>query len=164
MSKSKFVGIMALIVFSLSVLLIGNADAGEKFKFRIVWYIVKAERINIGDEKDHFIRIIESKGIVTNMEGKAFGDGWLSWNTGLADVNPPSGATVSGYGAWTDKDGDKIYWKWNLLNASGPNPATFYKGTGKFQGVQGKATYSLVYTADPNQFYADWEGEVELPR
>jgi hypothetical protein len=63
----------------------------------------------------------------------------------------------------TDKDGDKAYFKWDQ-KPSGPNRMTFYKGTGKFKGIQGKGTWSPIYTADPTEMFADWEGEIELPR
>ena len=63
----------------------------------------------------------------------------------------------------TDKDGHKIYMKFDQ-KPSGPSPWTFFKGTGKFEGVRGKGTYISVLTADPTLWYSNWEGEVELPR
>ncbi len=36
------------------------------------------------------------------------------------------------------------------------------KGTGKFEGIQGKGTWQFYPVGD--QAYHDWEGEVELPR
>jgi hypothetical protein len=163
MSKSKIVGIVALIAFTMGILLVGDVVAGEKFKCRIVWYVTKNEQINVGDETGHVVALREAKGIVSNIQGKTFGEGWVALNTALVDISPKTGATGSGYLTWADKDGDKIYMKWDL-KPPGPHPLTFFKGTGKFEGVQGKATFSLLYTRDPMQFYADWEGEVELPR
>jgi hypothetical protein len=69
-----------------------------------------------------------------------------------------------GYNVWTDKDGDKIYESWEGRNDGkgwkGTN--TFLKGTGKYEGIKGKATW-VWYAAAPFQSYSDWEGEVELP-
>jgi hypothetical protein len=163
MFKSKIVAIMALIAFVMGFVLVGNVVAGEKFKCRNVWYVTKNEQINVGDETGHVVTLREYKGIVSNMQGKTFGEGWVTWCTALLDISPKTGVAGGGYMTWADKDGDKIYMKWHL-KPPGPHPLTFFKGTGKFEGVQGKATFSVVYTRDPMQFYADWEGEVELPR
>ena len=163
MSTSKIVAMMASIVFAGGIFWVGNTVAGEKFKVRTVWYGTKWDTINVGDEKDHVLGLSESKGIVSNMEGKTFGEGWLAYGTGIVDINPKTGATGEGYDTFTDKDGDKIYMKW-AWKPTGPNPWTFYKGTGKFEGVQGKGTWSMIFTADPMLWYCPWEGEVELPR
>jgi hypothetical protein len=163
MSKSKFVAMLVLIVFAVGIFLMGEVVAGEKFKCRTVWHSTKWNPINVGDEKDHVVALGENKGIVSNREGKTFGEGWLAYGTSILDISPKTGATGNGYDTYTDKDGDKIYMKWAAI-PTGPNPWTFFKGTGKFLGVNGKGTWSVVFTADPTQWYADWEGEIELPR
>jgi len=163
MSKSKIVGVMALIVFAVGMLLVCNAVAGEKIKCDTVWYTTKWDTINVGDEKDHVVAVWEGKGIVLNMEGKTFGEGLLAHGSGLYDINPKTGMIGDGYDTYTDKDGDKIYMKFDA-KPSGPNEWTFYKGTGKFRGIQGKGTWSWVPSADPTLGYAPWEGEIELPR
>ncbi len=162
MSKSKIVGMMALIAFAMGIVLVGDVMAGEKIKCRTVWYTTKWEQINVGDEKDHVVAVWEGKGIVSNMEGKTLMDGFLGYGSGIYDISPKTGAIGSGYNIFTDKDGDKIYNKWDQKGSSGG--LTIYKGTGKFEGIQGKGTWSFVPSADPMQGYANWEGEVELPR
>jgi hypothetical protein len=111
MSKSKIVAMMTLVVFAISIFLVGNAVAGERFKCRGVFYTTKWEQINVGDEKDHVVAVSESKGMYSNMEGKTFGEGWLGWSGYIADISPKTGMTGSGYMTLTDKDGDKIYMK-----------------------------------------------------
>jgi hypothetical protein len=128
-----------------------------------VWHNTKWEQITVGDEKDHVVGVGEYKGIISNIEGKSFGDGWLTLMANLVDISPKTGVTGNGYITLTDKDGNKIYLKWDQ-KPGGPYPMTFFKGTGKFEGVQGKGTFSAVYTADPSRFYVDWDVEVELPR
>ena len=163
MSKSKIVGIMALIVFAMGILLVGDAVAGEKFKCREVSYVTKWEQINVGDEKGHMVVLFEAKGIDSNKEGKTFCEGWLHWKAGLLDINPKTGVTGNGYITLTDKDGHKIYAKWDV-KPSGPNEWSYFKGSGKFEGIKGKGTFSLIHTTDPSLYYVDLEGEVELPR
>ena len=163
MSRSKIVAMMALIVFAMGIFLVGDTLAGEYVKGRIVFYNTKWEPINVGDEKDHIVGIWEGKGINSNMEGKTFGDGYLVYSVGLLDVNPKAESTANGYTILTDKDGDKIYCKWDQKGSS-PQKWTYYKGTGKFEGIRGKGTASWVQSADPTLGYTPWEGEVELPR
>jgi len=163
MSKSKIVGMMALIAFTMGIVLVGNAVAGEKIKCRTVYYNTKWNQVNVGDEKDHVVAMAESKGIISNKEGKTFGDGWLAWTGGLYDLGPKGPNLGDGYMTLTDKDGDKIYMKW-AQKPTGSNPWTFYKGTGKFEGVKGRGTWFWTPSTDPTLFYTDWEGEVELPR
>ena len=151
---------MALVVFAMGIVLVDDALAAEKVKCRNVWYTTKWEQINVGDEKDHVVGLWEGKGIVSNMEGKTFGEGWLIYGQGITDVNPKT-RIADGYNTYTDKDGDKIYMKFDQKGLSGT--WTFFKGTGKFKGVQGKGTWSMFYTADPMLFYTNWESEVELP-
>ena len=162
MSKSKIVGLMALIVFTMGILLVSNVLAGEYVKWRGVYYTTKWEQINVGDEKDHVVAVGEWKGIYSNMQGKTLGDGWLGVCVGLMDMNPKAGVTGIGYVTLTDKDGNKIYLKWDQKGFSGG--WTFFKGTGKFEGIQGKGTWSWAPTPDAALFLIDWEGEVELPR
>ncbi len=93
-------------------------------------------------------------------------DGMVGVNVGSMDVNPKTG-TGFGHGVilFTDRDGDKLCWDWEGGAKAGPwsGPATIVKGTGKFQGLKGKATWSSV-DLSPTQFYVDWEGEMDLPR
>jgi hypothetical protein len=60
------------------------------------------------------------------------------------------------------RDPFPFYAKWDQKGLSGT--WTYYKGTGKFEGIQGKGSYSCVFSADPTLGYCAWEGEVELPR
>ncbi len=162
MSKSKIVGTMALIGFAMGILLVGDVVAGEKIKCRTVQHTTKWEQINVGDEKDHVVALWEAKGIVSNKEGKTFCDGWISYSQGIYDVSPKTGPIANGYNTFIDKDGDKIFTKWDQKGLLGTWISI--KGTGKFEGIKGKGTWSWVPVADPTLSYPDWEGEVELPR
>ncbi len=76
MSKSKIVGMMALIAFAMGILLVGDAVAGENVKARTVTHNTKCQQIDVGDEDGHVVVVGEDKGVSTNLEGKWFADGW----------------------------------------------------------------------------------------
>ena len=90
-------------------------------------------------------------------------DGMAGLVVGSTDANTKMG-TGFGHGEiiFTDGGGDQIYWAYEAKGEKGiwSGPATIVKGTGKFEGLKGKATWSQVVVA-PNQLYVDWEGEME---
>jgi hypothetical protein len=166
MSKSRIIALTALIILALGMTAVGNAVAGEKFKLRTAKYTVKWEQLDVGDEEGHIIAAHEAKGIVSNMEGRSFGDGWALRYVALLDINPKTGVTSgNGYEEMTDKDGDKIYKTWEgkaVAENRWEGEYTILKGTGKFEGIKGKGTFT-AYVVAPNQFYTDEEWEVDLP-
>ena len=166
MSKLKIAGIIALIAFAMGILSVGDAVAGEKFKWRAVWYTVKSESTNVPSEEGRIIQLNERKGILTVLQGSNVMDGMAGVNVGCVDTNAKMG-TGFGHGEmlFTDRDGDKMYWAWESKREKGfsSGPATIVRGTGKFEGMKGKAIYSS-FSVDPNLSYVDWEGEMELPR
>ena len=166
MSKSKIVAMMALITFAMGILLVGNAVAGEKFKMRAHWYWVKAEPINVPREEGRFLAVWNYKGILTVLQGNKLMDGMAADNVGCGDVNTKMGTGFAhGELLFTDRDGDKMYWTYEGKAVKGiwSGPSTFVKGTGKFEGMQGKSSWFQVVVG-PNLSYVDWDGEIELPR
>jgi hypothetical protein len=166
MSKSRIVGMVALVVFVMGIFLVGDAVAGEKYKFRAVWYRVKFDSVNVPSEEGRIILILEDKGILTVLEGNKLMDGMAGVNIGCADVNTKTG-TGFGHGEtfFTDRDGDKMYWAWEGKAVKGiwSGRDTLVRATGKFKGMKGEGTFLAVDVA-PNQFYVDRQGEIELPR
>ena len=163
MSKSKMVGMMVLIVFAMSILLVGDALAGEKFKCRTVGYTTKFQPIDVGDEDGHVVGVWECKGIQTNMEGKWFNNGWVDIERGFSDVNVKTGVgSIFFYGEVTDKDGDKYYYKGEGKDFKSSR-WEIVKGTGKFEGIHGGGTAKIYFPAE-NLFYGDAEWDIELPR
>ncbi len=164
MSKFKIVGIiMALIAFVMSILLAGNSVAAEKFKWRVTWYGVKVQSVDVPGEEGRIMMIGENKGVLTVLQGNKLMDGMAGVNVPSLDFNTKTGTGV-GHGAmlFTDRDGDKMFWAWEGKGVKGiwSGLATMVRGTGKFERLKGKATWSQVIVA-PNQFYVDWEGEME---
>ena len=112
----------------------------------------------MGDEEGHVIAIYESKGINTNLQGKKFLDGWLYRETGLIDINGKAGTwSAQGYAECTDGDGDKIYVPGKGRRRSKDTRRghdSLVKGTGKWQGIQGKGTWLAIPAVD-NRWYSD---------
>ena len=166
MPRFKLIVFIALITFAFAVTLVGDALAGEKFKCRVVWYWTKAESINVPGEEGRIMLIREDKGILTVLQGSKLMDGMAGVNVPCVDVNIKTG-TGFGHGVilFTDRDGDKMCWAYEGKgeNGSWSGPATAVRGTGKFEGLKGKATWVQGVVA-PNQSYVDWEGEMDLPR
>ena len=168
MSRYKMFAFIALITLAFGVALISDALAGEKVKFRCPTYTVKFENVGVGDEEGHIVATYGSKGIITNMQGKKFLDGWPYQEAGLMDINGKAGTwSAQGYGEFTDPDGDKIYVAWEGKKAKQDQPGAgtvrLIKGTGKWQGIQGKGSW-LSYSPAADRGYADVEWDVEWPR
>ena len=170
MSRSKGLAFIALITLAFGVALIGNALA-EKVKCQNIYHVVKWEQVNVGDQDGHVVAVYEVKGITTNLEGKSFLNGVSYHETSLCDVNLKTGeGSGQGYFDQTDRDGDKSYGTWEGKHLQGGKFGTGYwtatwkviKGTGKFQGMQGKGTaegYSIG-----GDTLVDWEGDFVPPR
>jgi hypothetical protein len=171
MSKSKIVGMMALIAFAMSILFVGNAVAGEKFKIRGVYYATKWETINVPGEEKHLLALSDSRGVTSNLEGKPFGDGLVVQSAGWLDIDIKTElGSGNFYEEWTDRDGDKICiksegkrMKGQIWGSSWEGTATMVKGTGKYEGIQGRCKWSY-YNPAKMQTVVNSEWEVELSR
>jgi hypothetical protein len=166
MCKFKIVGIMVLIAFAVGILLVENAVAAEKFKWCAVWYVTKSESVNVPGEEGRIINVSEAKGILTVLQGSQRMDRMAGVVVYSVDVNTKTGTGFNhGVIEFTDRDGDKTYWSFEGKGEKGifSGPITSVRETGKFEGLKAKATWSSVFVT-PNQFYADWDGEMELPR
>ena len=161
MSKFKIIALIAVITLAFAGTAIDNAMAAERYKVRTSNYIVKWDTIEVGDEEGHVVGVGESNGIVTNMEGKTFGDGLVKRLVGFVDMNTKTRimSSTHGYVDWTDKDGDKIYFTYE-----GQHKGTLgiVKGTGKYEGIKGKGTWVITFVG-PRLWFTDEEFEVELP-
>jgi hypothetical protein len=168
MSRFKLFTLIALITLAFGVALIGDAMA-EKAKGRVVGYNVKWEQVEVGDQEGHVVAVVEAKGINSTIMGKTVPDGMVYRLSGLLDINLKTGvgSFVDGYDEYTDRDGDMIIHKITGKYPGGGKAAegewTCIKGTGKFEGMQGKGTW-IGHDIAPRQWYVDWEGERELPR
>jgi hypothetical protein len=170
MSKSKIVGIMALIAFSMGVVLVGDAVAAERGKitFRIVNYVTTVHTLKVPDVEGHANVLFEAKGITFYEK---WGPALISQIVSF-DLIKGVG-TYQGYSHTTFPDGSTTTAKFEGKStataaglvtgiAASEGTWTFTKGTGKFEGIQGRGTFK-TYTLGPGQYYADNEGEYILP-
>jgi hypothetical protein len=127
-------------------------------------HLIKAEQVEIGDEEGHVIILLEGAGIITFFQWKGPIDWAVRKECGLLDINTKTGAgSAHGYGIDTDKDGDIMYsaYQGKLVEGHWSGEFTYVKGTGKYEGIKGKATWSAV-NINPKQWLVDWEGEVDF--
>jgi hypothetical protein len=154
-----------VITFAAGMTWLDTAVAGEKFKLRTVKYATNWQQIEISDVEGHIINVHDAVGIITNMEGKSFGDGWVMRHFGFGDGNPQGDSIANGYEEVTDKDGDKFYSKYEGKPVGEyvyKGDYTIIKGTGKYEGIKGKGTWT-AYIVAPFQWYTDEEWDIELP-
>jgi len=161
MSRFKLFAFVALIILAFGFALVGDALAGEKVKVvrRNANHFTTFQTVKVGDVEGHNLYLFEAKAIVFNEK----------WGVGLVTV---TGTTDDingewkggGYDQYTYPDGSTITEKWEGKGgASGGNGTlTAIKGTGKFEGIQGRGTWKS-YPVGPGQFYSDGEGEYTLP-
>ena len=169
MCKFKFVGMMLLIAFAMSIVLVGDVVAAEKGKVagRQVWHVTTIHALKVPDVEGHVINVLEAKGIVS----------YEKWGAALIDqINTmdliKGAGTMQGYNQVTFPDGSTITSRFEgkvtgggtgvTGMASAESTSTYIKGTGKFQGIQGRGT-AKAYVLAPGQYYSDWDGEYTLP-
>jgi hypothetical protein len=169
MSKSKIIGMVALIVFAMGILLVGDAVAGERVRAvsREVYYMTTSHTVKVPDVEGHAIHLWEAKGISSSEKLGAC----LVSNMGTLDLIKGEG-THQGYGQVTCPDGSTFTAKFegknigagrtNTGSHSSEGTTTIFKGTGKFEGIQGGGTYKS-YNMGPGQWYSDVEFEYTLP-
>jgi len=161
MSKSKIVGMMGLIAFTMGILLIGNSLAGEKGKVasRIDYLATVVHTIKVPDMEDHTIWLVEAKGIYFSEKwGNALVYQIFTWDS-IKGSGP-----CRGYDRWAFPDGSTIDgpWEGKSTGASVEGTLTLIKGTGKFEGIQGKGKFKAqMLSAD--QYYGHQEIDYTLP-
>jgi hypothetical protein len=169
MSKFKIVGMMALIVFATGIVLMGDAVAAEKGKVaeRDVFYTTTFHILKVPDVEGHTNFLLEAKGIISNEKWGAA----IAYQVYTMDLIKGAG-TFQGYTHTTFPDGSTISGKFEGKTTGGGAYTTgtvssegtwaYTKGTGKFQGIQGKGTFKS-YVLGQSQYYSDNEGEYTLP-
>jgi hypothetical protein len=162
MSKSKIIGMMALIAFAMGIFLVGDALAGERGKVvaREVYYATTIHTLKVPDVEGHAILMIEAKGIGFNEKWGAY----LIYLTSTLDLIKREGTRV-GYNQYTFPDGSTMIEKWEGKGgALGEAEGTwaYTKGTGRLEGIQAEGTWKS-HNMGPGQWYSDGEGEYTLP-
>jgi hypothetical protein len=161
MSKLKIVGMMALISFTIGVLLVGHTVAGEKgiSAAQTAYYGTTLHTLKVPDMEGHIIFAYEAKGIT-------FHEKWgpcLVNEIGTADLLKGEG-TVQGYSHYTFPDGstNSMKWEGKVRGARAEGTWAYIKGTGKYKGIQGEGTWKSSHMS-PEQWHSEDTGEYTLP-
>jgi len=149
-SKMKITILGCIGVFLIAALiLVPAAQAGEiTSKHKIASYIVKMEVVPVPDVKGHVIGILERRGVAIYENGET-----AAYHSRLAfDSIKGQGGTYSGYCDISFADGSISMTKFQGT-VSGAKPrlikgtGKYIKGTGRFEGIKGKVSFSGKYVA-----------------
>ena len=140
--------IVATIVASVllvTVSIFATQAVAEDMKFRATSYFTKMEAMPVGDVEGHFISVYEQRGVAIFENGECA----ALLIRGTGDITKRHGPFQS-YTQLTYKDGSTIISKTeaNVAISPGEKQPSFsgkgewIKGTGKFQGIKGRFTFS----------------------
>jgi hypothetical protein len=189
MSRFKLIGFVALITLAFGIAIVTDVLAGEKLKFRAAWSTVKEEALIGPGGEGRTALVFENRGILTALGDSNIFDGMTAVDVGFGDLDKRGTGFGHGTVECTDRDGDKIYIQWEaeVLNGVWSGPGIIARGTGKFEGLEGKTTHGPCVRVGPYQVctsaciykdclpfinrpcerfgpdyvYAVWEGELE---
>jgi hypothetical protein len=144
MSKSKIVGMMALMLFAMGILLVGDAVAGKEAteNFNIGVYGT-SKLVTFG--QDYMYGAGEGFGVIVGDTGKEMCHGASVHPVYLWQVEKGF-YSETGMVVWTLLNGDKIYLKFFDSAKPGETPKgtlTVVAGTGKCAGIEGSAEYTM---------------------
>ncbi|MBU0513612.1 MAG: hypothetical protein KJ621_02455 [Proteobacteria bacterium] len=143
-----WLGMTFLAVTVWSALPVADAQAAKTttVKVKTIHQIMARQLIPASDGRGHFIGFLR-------RQGKAiFADGRTAKydNTHFMDAWRGRGATFKGYTTFTFQDGSKIFLTWTskVTLVPGKRPISHGRGvitggTGKYQGIKGKAVFSV---------------------
>lgn len=132
-----------------------NSD-GQSSKY------TQQHKIDVGDVPGHQVRIQETQRIYNDKSTLSFSgvkatEGWVR---GFSDYTNGKGKAW-GYGHWVLEDGSRIFYEYvgtshSETTATGSLAGTYYGttrivgGTGKFKGIHGTTTDTVVFDNDPH--------------
>ncbi len=161
MSKSKIVGMMALIAFTIGIVLVDNVVAGREATESVTGGFYGASKV-IAFGQDYIYGGGEAFGVWVGDTGKEMLHG--------VSVHPVFGwkvekgyYTETGGTVWTLPNGDKVYLKYISSGKPGEAPKgtiTVLGGTGKCAGIEG----SGEFTTHPSVPSVEgiWQGLVKM--
>jgi hypothetical protein len=162
MYRSKIVGIMALIVFAMGILVVGNAVAGKEATEGLTsgWYGT-FKTVTFG--QDYIYAGFEAIGVFVGDTGNemlhgASGRGVGEWQVEKGFFSQTGGCV------YTLLSGDKIYLKFFDSAKSGETSkgtATILGGTGKCAGIEGSGEYTM-HPSVPSVEGAVWQGLMKM--
>lgn len=133
-----------------------------KFKSKHINVLTKFESGEVGDRAGHLIGFYTLKGAGTRIEGPQEPPYKIEiWGTG--DYAGDGTGKDSGYGKFTFSDGSSYYevWSGTSKGGRGSGTATYYNGTGRFEGMKGGSKWDCALLDDRG--VCDVDGTIELP-
>jgi hypothetical protein len=163
--KKNSVRVMALMAaMILAFVMVQFSAAGETVKFRSkhINVATRFDTIEVGDVKGHVEAIFTAKGVGYRYEGPAE-DPYKIEIWGIGDYKGDGTGKEIGYGKFIFADGSYYYEQWNgnVSGSSDTGTATYYGGSGRFEGMKGGSKFDCVLLGD--RFICDVEGTIELP-
>ena len=168
MRAKLWFAILAVII--LAAFTIAIQAGAETVKGRYVYHFFKVERIEVGDVPGHLIGVADGRGLVSSDTGEVA----TQLTKLLFDYTNGSGP-FQAYNLISYEDGStkisKVQGR-TTAQASGVSTFegtyTFIKGTGRFEGIQGSASFSGKRTAPltpggPAECYLDFTETYTLP-
>jgi hypothetical protein len=158
-TKKSIRVLFGILVLSGWVLGSASPAQAEELKCRLISTVTKVETNKIDDQEGHIIGIFERKGLMLHDNGEVANE----LNRGVIDV-------VAGVNKWqgyclqTFKDGSTMMMKHQGTNDKGKIVEAsfeFVKGTGRFEGIKGRGTYTGQNYESFN--YLQFTGTYTLP-
>jgi len=173
-SKMKIAILGCIGVFLIATLiLVPAAQAGEvTVKYQIINRTSKMEYVLVPDVKGHVVGVLERRGVGI-FEGADFEKGETAAQKAMVTFDLIKGkGSLQGYVLWTFKDGSTFICsiQGTKTRATNKGTAIFIKGTGRFEGIKGKTSWSgkyiTPYTKDETKGDAiiDATGTYTLPK
>jgi hypothetical protein len=166
-ARSWFAILAVIILAAFTIAVQAGADT---VKGRYVYHFFKVERIEVGDVPGHVVGVADGRGLVSYDTGEVA----TELTKLLFDYTNGSGP-FQAYNLLTYEDGStkisKVQGR-TTAQASGVSTFggtyTFIKGTGRFEGIQGTASFTGKRTAPltpggPAECYLDFTETYTLP-
>jgi hypothetical protein len=162
---------MTLLISVALIFAIGISSSTAQQKIKVAGKFTSTQtRMDssaIGDAEGHVFSLTEYKGTNVSTGEHKFMDGAQVFNVSFTDLVKGNGPQ-QGYIEFSQQD-DRTYAKWEgnvttTLSAEDTPIITFegtfswIKGTGQFENIQGKGTYSGQFTSKTT-YSTEWTGE-----
>lgn len=149
-----------ILVITAWVLGFASSTQAEDLKCKLISTVTKVDINKVDDQEGHIVGTLERKGLMIHENGEVANE----LNKVIFD-RVKEGSKWQGYCLQTFKDGSTIMMKHQGTNEKGQIVAASFeliKGTGRFEGIKGKGTFT---GQDHGSFnYLQFTGTYTLPK
>jgi hypothetical protein len=117
-------------------------------------------------DKGHLVILVNEKGIEIADDSSMPTHMSTIDCQGMVEVFPSEAYKGNGYCTVTDRQGDKLFQRWNVGSESSENFYENVGGTGKFEGAKGQGTTTEIEISQGPQgrHVVRWKGSTEYPK